>query len=130
MLDQQVTRAALKSYKALRSSSAPAESQLSSFTRFLRVFIPGHAHSQLPSFNAPWDDSHSAILLLEWRAALSVRAYANHQQDPDASIDHRVSKAVTEAFVASQIGEMMHKLDEALPSAAAHIPKRVFTLVS
>lgn len=128
VLDQQVTRAALKSYRALLSSSSPSESQLSPSTQYLRVFLPGH--SQPPSINAKWDDPQTAILLLEWRAALSVKAYATHHEDSDASIDRRVSKAITEAFVASQVGEMLKTLQDKLPGREAQVLRRLFTLVS
>lgn len=54
-----------------------------------------------------WDDPQTSILLLEWRAAHIVRARAEHADDPDASTDQRVSRAVSEAFIAAQVGEML-----------------------
>lgn len=59
-----------------------------------------------------------------------MKAYATYQQDPDSNVDRRVSKAVTEAFVASQVGEMLKTSEDKLPAREAQVLKKLFTLVS
>ncbi|KAG6818991.1 hypothetical protein H0H93_016586 [Arthromyces matolae] len=59
-----------------------------------------------------WSDPNTAIRLLELRAAFLVREYARTKDQPDASVYQRVSKAVTEAFVAVQVGSLINGLDE------------------
>lgn len=39
-----------------------------------------------------------------------VNELAQHQKDADASANQRVSKAVTDAFVAAQVGQMIQEL--------------------
>lgn len=110
VLDQQVVRAALKSYRSLFSESKESTTQsLLPSSRYLRLLIP--PTRSLPSFTE--DDFRSpttSILLLEWRAALIVEKNARTVDDPDASINQRVAKAVTEAFIAAQIGEIINTL--------------------
>lgn len=101
VLDQQVVRAALKSYKAFTSE---AVTELSPSTHYLRLL-----RENQPSPNTLVRDGtpESYILLLEWRAALMVRERSMHQQETDTNVDQRVAKAVTEAFVANQVGDMI-----------------------
>jgi acyl-CoA oxidase len=51
------------------------------------------------------------LLLLEWRAALIVQDLARNQNKPDTSANQRVSKAVSEAFVAAQVVQMIQELN-------------------
>ncbi|KII94224.1 hypothetical protein PLICRDRAFT_420565 [Plicaturopsis crispa FD-325 SS-3] len=113
VLDQQVVRAAVKSYKNLMTSNDP--SVLSPSSNYLRLLLaPPHN----PSVTS-WNDPAVAIQYLEWRAALLVRERAVHHADPDASADQRVSKAVTEAFVAVQVGDIIASLPLAPKEGAA-----------
>lgn len=109
VLDEQVVRAALKSYKNLQSTSSPSPSQLSPSSFYLRLLLKS---SEKPPVLTPssWKDPHNAICLLEWRAAFMVKELAQHQKDADASANQRVSKAVTDAFVATRVGHMIQEL--------------------
>lgn len=111
MLDLQVVRAALKSYANLLKSKDT--SNLSPSTSYLRLLVTANNTPPVPSDNA-WQDPTTAILLLEWRAALLVRELAQNVQEPDASSPQRVAKAVTEAFVGARVGEIINGLPEAL----------------
>lgn len=73
----------------------------------------------------------SYILLLEWRAALLVREIFLHQKEADTNPDQRVAKAVTEAFVARQVGEMIENLDsDALGVRDRAVLRDLYTLVT
>lgn len=64
-------------------------------------------------YEAPdWTDWRVVVEVTEWRAARTVQARAIAQQtgSVDASSDQRVSRAVTEAYVATQVGEMIRSL--------------------
>lgn len=108
VLDQQVVRAALKSYNNLISAKYPLK-MLSPSSNYLRLLLKPSQPLQ-PLTDSSWKDPTVAILLLEWRAAVIVKEFAKHANDPDASANQRVSKAVTEAFVAVQVGLMIQEL--------------------
>jgi len=110
VLDQQVVRAALKSYKMLFSAKHPSAAGLSPFSHYLRLLLNPTTRPQLELSDSPWEDPATLILLLEWRAAKIVQELAQNQLNTDASINQRVSKAVTEAFVVVQVGEMIGSL--------------------
>jgi acyl-CoA oxidase len=101
-LDQQVVRAALKSLKGLSSADKLTPSSL-----YLRLLLPGSQLASVSPTEEEWRDPLTAINLLEWRAALLVKELGSNLKDPDASVVQRVSKAITEAFVARQVGEMI-----------------------
>lgn len=105
MLDQQVVRAALKSYRRLLSSKAPSIDLLSPSSYYLRLLLTSERPPTLTA--SSWLDPGVTILLLEWRAALIVQNLAQNSNQPDASAYQRVSKATTEAFAAVQIGHMI-----------------------
>ena len=110
VLDEQVVRAALKSHKNLLSAKDPSASLLSPSSYCLRFLVDGS--DRMPSLtNAWWKDLTSAVLLLEWRAALVVQDLALNQSNPDASANQRVSKAVVEAYVAVQVARMIQELE-------------------
>ena len=130
-MDQQVVRSALKSYRNLFSTSPPSLSSLSAFSNYLRLlFTP-------PALNVSLDftDPNISIVLLELRAALIVQDYAKNitvgkNPETDASADQRVSKAVTEAFVAVQVAGMIKALEEAgVKGHDANIVRKVYLLV-
>lgn len=109
VLDQQVVRAALKSFKAFFSSQTPSASSLSPSSYYLRLLIqPATPPPELTEVS--WDDPSTAALLLEWRAALMVSEHAQTFTEPDANVNQRVSKAVTEAFIGSQVLDIMRNL--------------------
>jgi acyl-CoA oxidase len=112
VLDQQVVRAGLKSYKRFSSTPAGVDTDLSPSTYYLRLL-----RQEMPSAIAfAWiDQSEKTVELLEWRAALLVRERYLYQNEPDASMDQRVAKAISEAFVANQVGETMKNLRESMP---------------
>lgn len=70
--------------------------------------------SAAPDASSPsaWTNHHLLVQVLEWRAARVVETYAslNAKGEIDASADQRVSRAVTEAFVAGQVFEMIDAL--------------------
>jgi acyl-CoA oxidase len=129
VLDQQVLRAALKSFRALFASKpAPTAASLSPSSYYLRLLLDGKLVP--PQLTAEsWEQPETAILLLEWRAALIVHEIAQTIADPDASATQRVSKAVTEAFVAARVGEMVVALGTVLPQREGAIVKKLYTLV-
>ncbi|EGO20267.1 hypothetical protein SERLADRAFT_477680 [Serpula lacrymans var. lacrymans S7.9] len=108
VLDGQVIRTALKSYSNIYSTKTSSMSSLSPFSSYLRL-----CHSTKPpqiTNSSTWDDLASVILLLELRAAFVVRDFARNQGDDDASASQRVSRAVVDAFVATQIGHIVKDL--------------------
>jgi len=110
VLDEQVVRAALKSYQNLQSARDPSASLLSPSSYYLRLLLKGSGG--LPSHaDSSWKDPAFAVLLLEWRAALIIQERARNQSSPDASSNQRVSKAVTEAYVATQVAQMIQNLE-------------------
>ncbi|KAF9484218.1 peroxisomal oxidase [Pholiota conissans] len=125
VLDQQVVRAALKSYRTLFSLKTPSTSSLSPSSFYLRYLVTPPA---IPAALSSEDlrDPATAILLLELRAALIVHDHAN-KEDVDASANQRVSKAVTEAFIATQVGEMIKGLS-ALSKKDRGVVTKVFLL--
>ena len=58
-----------------------------------------------------------AVALLERRAALMVQERAARAADPDAGMDTRVARAVTDAFVGARVAEMAGALDPQGPNA-------------
>lgn len=109
MLDQQVVRATLKSYKEVLSRKSFDNFELSPFSSYLRLLQSGTESSSIDVRSIEmWYDRKTLILVLEWRAALLVEARANSSSEIYS--DQRVSKAVSDAFVASQIGEMISNL--------------------
>ncbi|KAF8147662.1 peroxisomal oxidase [Crassisporium funariophilum] len=126
VLDGQVVRAALKSYRNLFSSKPPSVSSLSPSSYYLRLLVNAPPDLSVPS-DQDWRDPAASIHLLELRAALLVQEHAQNVDTPDASINQRVSKAVTEAFVAVQVGEMIKSL-ESMQAKERAIVTRVYLL--
>ncbi|KAG1807865.1 peroxisomal oxidase [Suillus subaureus] len=118
VLDGQVVRAATKLCKAVLSS-ALVVSKLPLPSAYLRLLsTTGEAPPQVTA--STWHDVQSVVLLLEWRAALMVKNFTQTPAngDVDASVNQRLAKAVTEAFIAAQVGEMINNLAN-LPSEDA-----------
>ena len=128
VLDQQVVRSALKALNL--NSMTPSSSPSIDPSRYLRLLgdpLPASiSDSDSPS---SWDDPDKLILLLEWRAAVLVRDHALNVQkgELDGAMNQRVSKAVTEAFVAVQIGEGIHDLPDGSDS---EVLRSLYLLVS
>jgi hypothetical protein len=111
VLDKQVIRAALKSYaNLLRSKDV---SNLSPSTAYLRLLVGDDSPPSLPLDRA-WQDPAVSVLLLEWRAALLVRELAQHVDDQDASAAQRTARAITDAFIAARVKEMITEIPEVL----------------
>ncbi|THH13177.1 hypothetical protein EW146_g7008 [Bondarzewia mesenterica] len=129
VLDHQVVRAALKAYHALKASSGLSADQLSPSSRYLRLLIaPQPAPPSLSSPSA-WRDPDTLVLALEWRAAFVVQAHAQSTGSQDANAAQRVSNAVTEAFVATQVGEMIKNLSgSSLAEQDAQVVRQLYTL--
>lgn len=125
VLDGQVVRAALKSYNLL--ASAP-DRPLGSHSTYLRLLRAGQSRRPVMSA-AMWEDHVAVIHLLEWRAALAVERTAQNLDHPDAGIDHRLSKVITEAFVATQVGVMISDLNELSQNEASAL-RNLYLLVS
>ncbi|KAJ7918317.1 peroxisomal oxidase [Mycena leptocephala] len=117
VLDGQVLRAALKAFRGIFTSTPPATvSSLSPTSHYLQLS------------SESWTQPETAILLLEWRAALLVHESARTLSEPDATVTQRVSRAVTEAFVAARVGEMMDALGPALKQREAEVVRKLYIL--
>ena len=127
VLDLQVVRAAVKAYKRYVSSAIPDPSTLSPSTVYLRLL---HTAQRDDVALGGWTDPRTAVHLLELRALFMVREYAKNEADPDASAPQRVSRAVSEAFVAAQVEAFFQGLCSQLPNKDADIIKDLLTLVS
>ncbi|KAF8900142.1 peroxisomal oxidase [Gymnopilus junonius] len=125
VLDQQVVRAALRSYKALFASNPPCISALSPSSYYLRHLVNNPVVSSFSEED--WRNPSTAILLLELRAAFIVNEHAQNTSEQDASVNQRVSKAVTEAFVATQVAGMIQNLDK-MPERNRVVVTKVFLL--
>jgi acyl-CoA oxidase len=127
VLDGQVVRAAMKSCKAVLSSTS-AVSTLPLTSAYLRLLST--TSEPPPQVTAStWHDIHSVVLLLEWRAAFMVKNFTQTPagRDVDASVNQRLAKAVTEAFVAAQVGEMINNLSN-LPWEDAKVVGSLYRL--
>ncbi|KAL5478962.1 hypothetical protein ACEPAI_2249 [Sanghuangporus weigelae] len=122
VLDQQVVRAALKAYNQSQSST-----YLSTFSPFLRL-LKGKGSKLFESPN--WADWRVVVEVLEWRAARSVESYAKALESGqlDASADQRLSRTVTEAYVATQVADMIQTLNRAGLGDNAAIIRSLLTL--
>lgn len=134
MLDQQVIRAALKAFqKVLSSRSSPSSStaplQLSPSADYLRLLVDPSNTPPILDQSVCWHDPATSVTLLEWRAALLVHELAQTAKNPDANMYQRVSKAVTEAFVAARVGEMIAESGRELAATEAGILAKLFNLV-
>ncbi|KAJ7873471.1 peroxisomal oxidase [Mycena olivaceomarginata] len=128
VLDGQVLRAALKAFRGIFASSPPATaSSLSPTSKYLRLLLDKELVP--PELSAAsWSQPATAILLLEWRAALIVHESAHTLAQPDATATQRASRAVTEAFVAARVGELIDALGAALPLREASVVGKVYLL--
>lgn len=125
VLDGQVVRAALKSYNLLASTP---DRPLGLHSNYLRLLC--RDQSSRPVIRpTTWQDHTAIIQLLEWRAALAVQSAARNLNHSDAGINHRLSKAVTEAFVATQVGDMVAALNQ-LPHDESCALRDLYLLVS
>lgn len=127
VLDQQVVRAALKAFDALVVKKTRSTSDLTPSTSYLR-HLAGSPPSN-PSSPLAWDDPQTSVALLEQRAAQIVQERAHRLSDPDASMDQRVSRAVTDAFVAVQVGKIIDALGAELGKKDAATLRKLYTLV-
>ncbi|KAI0673208.1 acyl-CoA oxidase [Trametes maxima] len=129
VLDQQVVRAALKAYDALVVRKTRSVASLTPSSAYLRLIVQGQLAPDVQSATAGgWEDPKTAILILEKRAAAMVAERARHQGDPDASSDQRVARAVTDAFVAVQVGQIIHSLEGHLGERNVAVLKKLYLL--
>lgn len=120
VLDGQVVRAATKLCKAVLSSTT-AVAKLTLPSAYLRLLsTTSEAPPEVTA--STWHDVQSVVLLLEWRAALMVKNFTQTPAsgDVDANVNQRLARAITEAFVAAQVGEMINNLTN-LPSEDARV---------
>ncbi|KAI0772371.1 peroxisomal oxidase [Trametes elegans] len=108
VLDQQVVRAALKAHDALAARGVAGLTPSSAYLRLL--IAPDGLVPLRAGAGEHWREPRTAVLLLERRAAALVRERAAHRDGPDASADQRVARAVTDAFVAVQVREIVEAL--------------------
>ncbi|KAI0369512.1 acyl-CoA oxidase [Pilatotrama ljubarskyi] len=127
VLDQQVVRAALKAYDTLVIRKARSVSELTPSSLYLRLLVKPDSATTIPAALV-WTDPQTSILLLEQRAAAMVAERAKHQNDPDASSDTRVARAVTDAFVAVQVGEIIRGLERIPGGREAQVLQKVYLL--
>lgn len=125
VLDLQVVRAAVKAFKRYASAAKPDPATLSPSSRYLRLLYPT---SRDDVASGEWADPHRSVNLLELRAVHMVRDYVKNETDPDASAAQRVSRAVTEAFVAAQAATFIQDLPSHLPGKEVYVVKDLLTL--
>ncbi|KAJ7102303.1 acyl-CoA dehydrogenase/oxidase C-terminal [Mycena belliarum] len=138
VLDQQVLRAALKTFRALIrlvadqpslfSTTPPrAAASLSPSSYYLRLLLD----KQLvrPELGPDsWTHPATAILLLEWCAALLLHEATQTLAAPEGTATQRISRAVTEVFVAARVGEMIGGLSKTLKQREAALVEKVYIL--
>lgn len=104
-------RSSLKAYRTLFSTIPASVSSLTPFSAHLRYLVdpsgPEFLHSRYD-----WRIPGDSIRLLELRAALIVRNYAHESNILDTTVNQRIAGAVTEAFVARQVGNMIQDLSK------------------
>lgn len=116
-------RAALKAFRSFTPSTE------------VKSLPPSSAYLRLlrgqPSLSSDWSVPETPILYLEWRAVKIVQELAHNANDTDASMNQRVSKAVTEAFIARQVGEMIKNLTSrsGLEGRSAVVVAKLYLLV-
>ncbi|KAF9234864.1 peroxisomal oxidase [Melanogaster broomeanus] len=76
-----------------------------SHSNYLRL-LKGDSPERPVISGSAWQDSRAIMHLLEWRAALAVQNYAQTVDEPDTGVNQRLAKAITEPFVATQVGEI------------------------
>ena len=132
VLDQQVVRAALKACEKIQTAGhATSRGTSSPFSAYLRHVRSSTASTQNKPIDSPdWSDWQTPVLVQELRAARIVedRLLLQKLGEVDASADQRVSRAVTEAYVAAQIGELIKTIPLKEPNAT--IIQSLFRLVS
>ncbi|KAL1720168.1 acyl-CoA dehydrogenase/oxidase C-terminal [Schizophyllum commune] len=127
VLDQQVVRAALKAYRALK----PGQTDLPPSSAYLQRLTGGENSPSgftFTSFEALVADPSTLVALLEWRAALVVRELANAGEvtGMDAA---RVARAVTDAFVAARVAQMAQEVQkDGVRKEDAGVVRRLFVL--
>ncbi|KAH9851253.1 acyl-CoA oxidase [Lenzites betulinus] len=127
VLDQQVVRAALKAYDANVARKDKSVAGLTPSSSYLRLLIKDEPQVDTSSANA-WKDPRTSISLLERRAAAMVKERAQHRNEPDASSDYRVARAVTEAFVAVQVGDIIRTVEGTMPTQEAAVLRTLYLL--
>ena len=130
MLDLQVVRATVKAFRRVNSAAehgTQGNPSLTPTTAYLHHLLCGAQKGRTTSLS--WRDTHACVELLEQRAIAVVRERAQHELDADASADQRVSRAVTEAFVAEQVEKFISGLQSDLSGREAAIIGDVLHLV-
>ncbi|EIW76904.1 peroxisomal oxidase [Coniophora puteana RWD-64-598 SS2] len=132
VLDGQVVRAALKSHKSATATSQGSTERppSSAYLRLLHPSASKGAQSRFTFDRQTCSSPSQLALLLEWRAAKMVAELAStvsSAEGPDASASQRVSRAVTEAFVARQVETMLGDL-RVLPGGQAEAVRRLYIL--
>ncbi len=125
VLDLQVVRAALKAYSRFVSAEKPSICNLSPSTQYLHLLLEPVVETTAFS----WQDPGSCVHLLERRAVSLLRDLVLHDSDRDASVEERVSRAVTEAFVAEQIMAYIGDIQNGLPGKSAEVLRDLLHLV-
>ncbi|KAL4077427.1 acyl-CoA dehydrogenase/oxidase C-terminal [Scleroderma citrinum] len=122
VLDGQVARAAVKSYK---SSLSVPDQPLGIYFSYIRLLNGKHP---IPIVDArTWQDSQAVVHLLEWRAALMLKNHVQTMDKLDANANHRLSAAITDAFVAQQIRETIAGLTK-LPKREGDVIGKLYHL--
>jgi len=116
-LDNQVVRAALKTYTRFKTDPDIELSPSSRYLRTLNVALPTRFS---------WTDPPSLVLLLELRAAHTVSNYPGEEADAGAA--HRLSMAVADAFVVSKVSEMFELLKGWGDSRTREVMRKVLLL--
>ncbi|KAI5888066.1 acyl-CoA oxidase [Schizophyllum commune H4-8] len=110
VLDQQVVRAALKAYRALK----PGAKGLPPSSAYLQRLSDGASPPSgfvISSLDGLTSEPSPLVVLLEWRAALVVRELhsAGEVTGMEAA---RAARAVTDAFVAARVADMAREVEK------------------
>ena len=105
-MDLQIVRTALKSLRDFKNNGESL-SKLTPFSSYLRFLNDDSPVAVLDRDISVWSEPLSCINLLQWRAARLVGTYQENAQVPDPMINQRVSRAVSEAFVADQVKDIL-----------------------
>ena len=99
VLDGQAVPAALEGFARFKDDQ---EAELLLNKRYLRRLAKGSIKTKTEDWRP-----EVVIEVLERRAKCMVRERAKRATDSDTSSDHRIARAVTDAFVIAQVGEIV-----------------------
>ena len=112
VLDGQVVRAAVKAYNSVVKNGSTKGGFGVPFTAQYLTRLETTRH--FPLQDCDWMDPMVGLEVLEWRAALMVQSFADSMAKEvlDSGGEHRLSFAVTDAFIVRKVTDIMSELPE------------------